>query len=320
MKRCVPALLALLLALLLTACTQPERSEKTAEETVQEPSPAPEEQTPPAAEADPVQTGVQEADGAYYYVQPDGTVLDAQGLTEVDGAQYYFLPDHSLFRFEPGVNDCGTVRFYHIGEPGVALRTPEPGLFEDDQGLYEVLPDGSLLCGASDGYLYFGTDGRYTSGSEELDAQVGQLLADAGADRTQTQEARLRLAFDYLRDHYTYLSMDLYAAGTTDWAEDRALVFFRQGKGNCYCFAASFMYCARRLGYQAYVVAGHESRPDNDHAWTMIDRDGQSYLYDVQLEYAYLYMFHRQPVDMFGALEENGQYNGFNYYFPEEPA
>lgn len=309
-----------LLLVLLTACAKPVQETPDPApapvEDVQETPDAPEEAPTVEFDPAPVQTGVQERDGAYYYIQPDGSVLGAQGLTEVDGAQYYFLPDHSLYRFEPGVNDCGDVLYYHTGESGFALLPPEPGLFEDADGLYMVQPGGTLLCSAADGYLTFGADGRYTSGSEELDGLVAQLLTDAGADPSLSRDERLRLAFDYLRDHYSYLSMALYEPGTADWAEDRALVFLRQGKGNCYCFAASFMYCARRLGYQAYVVAGHESRPDNDHAWTMIDRDGQSYLYDVQLEYAYLYMFHRQPVDMFGAVEADGQYNGFNYYFP----
>ena len=78
------------------------------------------------------------------------------------------------------------------------------------------------------------------------------------------------------------------------------------------------MYCARQLGYQAHVVAGWESNPTNDHAWTMIDQDGKTLLYDAQLEYAYLYMFHRDPVDMFGAEGQDGMYRGFRYYFPEE--
>ena len=119
-------------------------------------------------------------------------------------------------------------------------------------------------------------------------------------------------------DNYRYLSMQHYDAGTTDWAEEAALSFLETGKGNCYCFAGLFMYCARQLGYQAYVVAGWESNPTNDHAWTMIEQDGKTLLYDAQLEYAYLYMFHREPVDMFGAEEQDGMYRGFRYYFPEE--
>ena len=66
----------------------------------------------------------------------------------------------------------------------------------------------------------------------------------------------------------------------------------------------------------------HEVRPvvleNLSFAWTMIDQDGKALLYDAQLEYAYLYMFHRDPVDMFGAEGQDGMYRGFRYYFPEE--
>ena len=78
--------------------------------------------------------------------------------------------------------------------------------------------------------------------------------------------------------------MPHYEAGTDDWAQEAAEVFLQQGKGNCYCFAAAFMYCARRLGYQAYVVAGHESKPDNDHAWTMIEENGELTIIDYKTD------------------------------------
>ena len=145
-----------------------------------------------------------------------------------------------------------------------------------------------------------------------------QALLGAACEEVSPREEKLRQAYDYIRDNYRYLSMQHYDAGTTDWAEEAALSFLETGKGNCYCFAGLFMYCARQLGYQAYVVAGWESNPTNDHAWTMIDQDGKALLYDAQLEYAYLYMFHRDPVDMFGAEGQDGMYRGFRYYFPEE--
>ena len=136
-------------------------------------------------------------------------------------------------------------------------------------------------------------------------------------DALDARETRLSLAFDYIRDHFKYLSMPHYEAGTDDWAQEAAEVFLQQGKGNCYCFAAAFMYCARRLGYQAYVVAGHESKPDNDHAWTMIEENGETRLYDVQLEYAYLYQFGKGEIDAYAMTDSGGSvYNGFQYYFP----
>ena len=49
----------------------------------------------------------------------------------------------------------------------------------------------------------------------------------------------------------------------------------------------------------------------------MIDEADGTYLYDVQLEYAYLYQFDRGAIDAFRMSEgEDGLYNGFRYYFP----
>ena len=46
--------------------------------------------------------------------------------------------------------------------------------------------------------------------------------------------------------------------------------------------------------------------------------DGQTYLFDVELEYAYWYMYKDKPkVDMFKLTGENDVYNGCQYYFPE---
>ena len=268
-------------------------------------------------EAVPVKTGVVNDGSSFYYYGQDGNRVEKTGMQTLGGAQYYLNSDSTLHEFVPGPNDCEGTVYIHAGDGGFTFTPHEPGVLELDGALYEVTADGSVLQDASDGYLYFGPDGRYTSGNETLDEGV-QALLGAACEEASSREEKLRQAYDYIRDNYRYLSMQHYDAGTTDWAEEAALSFLETGKGNCYCFAGLFMYCARQLGYQAYVVAGWESNPTNDHAWTMIEQDGKTLLYDAQLEYAYLYMFHREPVDMFGAEEQDGMYRGFRYYFPEE--
>lgn len=208
-----------------------------------------------------------------------------------------------------------------IMEPEIVEPEPEPlepGFHEEGGGLYYVQEDGTLLTDGSLGYLDFDSEGRYTTGNADLDAGIQALLAAACPDPTADRETRLREAYVYIRENFRYLSMPHYEAGSTDWAETAATAMLDQGKGNCYCFTALFTYCARQLGYQAYNVAGHEYSRDNDHAWTMIDwPDGETYLFDVQLEYAYLYQYENRPViDMFKASGSDGIYNGFVYFFP----
>ena len=260
--------------------------------------------------------GLCELDGERYYVLPDGeTIADHRSEVKIlDGIVCAFGDQSALLPLDEGVQELFG-RLYYVEAGGLC---PAAGPLLKEDGLYFVQEDGTLLQDGSEGYLYFGDDGRYTSGDAELDGMIEALLESAGADRSDSEGA-LRTCYVYLRDNYKYLSMEHFAAGSTDWAPGCAGTFLTMGKGNCYCWAAAFMYCARRLGYQAYAVAGWESNPANEHAWVMIDwPDGETYLFDPQLEYAYWYMFPGKPkIDMFKASYADGLYNNFAYYFPQ---
>lgn len=178
--------------------------------------------------------------------------------------------------------------------------------------------DRSLLQNGSEGYLTFGADGRYTSGSAELGEGIWQLLQDSSPDTGADSAARLEAVFDYIRDNFKYLSMAHYDAGTTDWAQEAAETLLQQRKATA--IASPRRSCTARGGSAIRLMssAGHESRPDNDHAWTMIDEADGTYLYDVQLEYAYLYQFGKGEIDAFRMPDDGGSvYRGFRYYFPE---
>jgi len=251
------------------------------------------------------------------YNKTEGYQLDlyTEELVEIDGMLVAFDENGYVMDMEPGTHTLFG-KTYLVTEDGIAR--PEPGLLRQSGELFYVLEDGTLLTEDSVGYLTFGADGAYTSGDPVLDAAVADVFANCLTDDMTDPEAMLRAAYEYLRDNYRYLSMDLYEAGTTDWAAESAKTFFDKKKGNCYCWAAAFAYCARQLGYQAYVVAGWESNPENVHAWAMIDwPDGETYLFDPQLEFAYWYMFSGKPqIDMFKASGDGFMYNGFAYYFP----
>ena len=152
--------------------------------------------------------------------------------------------------------------------------------------MYYVMADGSFLTNGAVGHLTFGADGRYTSGNAVLDGYVDQALAEC-TNSGMTKAQKLRAAYLYVRDHGAYLARPHQARGTTDWAEESALFMFEHKKGNCYCFAGQFLYMARRLGYDAYVVSGGVGHKDSDHAWVMIHENGTPYIYDVELEWGY---------------------------------
>ena len=177
-------------------------------------------------------------------------------------------------------------KLYHVSKNGYAIDRYAKGLHEIDGGMYYVKEDGSFLTNSAVEYLTFDANGRYTSGNATLDSYVDQALA-ACTNSGMTKAQKLRAAYLYVRDHGAYLARPHQARGTTDWAEESALFMFEHKKGNCYCFAGQFLYMARRLGYDAYVVSGGVGRKDSDHAWVMICENGVPYIDDVELEWGY---------------------------------
>ena len=189
------------------------------------------------------------------------------------------------------------------------------GLYEANGELIYVLEDGSLLRDGYYQYLYFDEDGYYTTGNEELDLLVDAALA-ACTDETMTASEKLRAAYVYIRDNYTYLSRAHQSRGATDWTEESAAFMLTNGRGNCYCFASAFLYMARRLGYaSAYPISGGVGSNNADHAWVMITmEDGNEYMFDVELEYAYLYRYANKHA--YNLYQMTTATAPWKYYFP----
>ena len=208
------------------------------------------------------------------------------GMVKVDGVLCHVSVTGSHFDNYPAGFVTIDGKLYHVSKDGYAIDSYSAGEHEIDGGLYYVQKDGSFLTNGSVGHLTFGADGRYTSGNAVLDSYVDQALAEC-TNSSMTKSQKLRAAYLYVRDHGAYLARPHQARGTTAWAEESALFMFEHKKGNCYCFAGQFLYMARRIGYDAYVVSGGVGRKDSDHAWVMIPENGQQYIYDVELEWGY---------------------------------
>lgn len=237
---------------------------------------------------DVYQPGFVQIEDGVYHVSAAGSVIDPYpaGMVKVDGVLCHVSVTGSHFDNYPAGFVTIDGKLYHVSKDGYAIDSYSAGEHEIDGGLYYVQKDGSFLTNGSVGHLTFGTDGRYTSGNAVLDSYVDQALAEC-TNSSMTKSQKLRAAYLYVRDHGAYLARPHQARGTTAWAEESALFMFEHKKGNCYCFAGQFLYMARRIGYDAYVVSGGVGRKDSDHAWVMIPENGQQYIYDVELEWGY---------------------------------
>lgn len=168
-----------------------------------------------------------------------------------------------------------------------APPTPAEGVHRTDGWLYAAWPDGTMIVDMDWGVWTFGLDGRYTTGSEELDRALYDVLAACGADRMDT-DAALEAAYLYVRHNYEYLvrpeDMTVEEVGATGWEYERAERFFRYGGGTCYGFAAAFGLLARALGQEAYIVAAQVNEYHGPHGFVVIPADGIDWIYDVELE------------------------------------
>ncbi|MBR6115548.1 MAG: transglutaminase domain-containing protein [Oscillospiraceae bacterium] len=158
-----------------------------------------------------------------------------------------------------------------------------PGFINLDGYLYCVRPDGYFTADDMVGTLYFDRSGRFTSGSEELDSFVADII-DGLLTANMSREDLLREVYVYVRDHYLYLKRNIYDVGHTGWEIDDALVMFRTSKGNCYNFTAAFWALARGSGFDAVCYAGLVGVDRNPHSWVEIEMDGEPFIFDVETE------------------------------------
>ena len=208
-----------------------------------------------------------------------GSLFRKNGFEVQDGRLYHYT-DSQLDVYQSGFVQIED-GVYHVSEEGSAIDSYPTGFAVVDGVLCHVSVTGSFFDSYPAGFATIDT-----SGNAVLDGYVDQALAEC-TNSGMTKAQKLRAAYLYVRDHGAYLARPHQARGTTDWAEESALFMFEHKKGNCYCFAGQFLYMARRLGYDAYVVSGGVGRKDSDHAWVMIHENGTPYIYDVELEWGY---------------------------------
>lgn len=181
------------------------------------------------------------------------------------------------------------------------------GLHTAGGELYYVLDNGMFARNITVGNLPFGSDGRYTSGSEDLDKRVKEALATVIKDG-MTREEQLEAAFNFIVDgSFSYIPRDHIAFRAKDWEVPLALQMLQQHKGNCYYFASAFCALARQLGYDADVVSGYVTRTGDDHGWVEITaEDGSVTCYDPTFETTY--RSRGQSYNLFGFTYENASF------------
>ena len=178
--------------------------------------------------------------------------------------------------------------------PGDLVREELIGAATDgflwfDGYLYRIDEEGYFLCDMEADGLYYGPDGRYTVGNEELDALVADTLSRL-TQNSQTRRERLRAIYLHVKNDFKYLTRNYYASGEHGWEIPEALYMYETGRGNCYCYAGMFWSLARGLGYNATAYSGTMGNQNQPHAWTEITLDGEVYICDPEIEMNYWWL------------------------------
>ena len=205
------------------------------------------------------------------------------------------------------------------------LTAQKDGFLLDKGYLYAVDETGELRSNTYVGVLYFREDGRYTSGSEDLDRMVAGAIRKS-TDEKMTRMEMLRAMYEYTRDHIKYVGFgnheDSYKAahGKDGWMVESATYALENGTGNCYHFAATFAALARGVGFQAYAASGLIGSEDQEHGWVeIVDDTGEVWYSDPETEYARSYWM-KQEFDLFyKSKDEIGSVTGIGYQELTDP-
>lgn len=214
---------------------------------------------------------------------------------------------------------------YYAEEDGYFFKRFDAGLYELEGSMYCVPETGGpFLTDGSCGCLDFGADGRYTTGDAELDGYVDELMRDILENDLLTREEKLFEAYCLIRDgdyYYRFRPKTGWERGSVSWAPYCAKIMYTEKYGTCYYWAAAFLYLARRLGYQAEPVAGGVGTRNQLHAWVTIAwDDGQEYIFDVELEWAYRHGFYDVSYTTTNMYMQPLYATHVIYVFPGRPA
>lgn len=231
------------------------------------------------------------------YLEEDGETWNSESLSETGlrpgfhkggGYANYVLEDGTVLK-EPGLFTAGE-ETYLVSEHDGQVYADNALHTVDGKVVFATL-DGALLKNDSWNGYQFDADGFYTTGDEALDAYVAQAL-EACTTGDMTRDEKLRACYEYVRA-FKYLGRNAaLPSSVKTMPMENAVAYankiFETGKGDCYNFAAAFCFLARALGYEANTVVGScgylWSNAAVAHGWVEIVLDGETYLFDPQIE------------------------------------
>ena len=241
-------------------------------------------------------SGGSSANGANVQVYAvNSTAAQAWYVQYVSGGYYKLLNDGSGKALEASGSN---VRQNAYG--GAAAQLWRPELQADGTFAFSNKATGGLLtaAGSSNGsnvgqaaangsahqrWQLVSTTSRALSGNAELDSYLTSIAKQNGYN--------LRKCFNWVTSNIKWqnsVSGEVLSNGIVGKQKtiDLALYAFRHHRGDCYYYAAAFMWLARACGYSAEVRAGHVPSASSGlaaHGWVEVYSGGTTYICDPNL-------------------------------------
>lgn len=183
----------------------------------------------------------------------------------------------------------------HVQQPGAHTeqwtslneeRCPLADGFHNIGGSLYCVREGQFVHNETVRGFWFGENGRLATGNSALGTALAEVILTR-TNENMTSGQKLRAVYNYVRDNFTYIKRKLVSKGQTGWEPAYAEAFLRDGRGNCFGYAATFCLLARELGYDARTVVGWLGKNRQPHGWVEIELDGTTYVYDAELEMKY---------------------------------
>lgn len=163
---------------------------------------------------------------------------------------------------------------------------------------YYVGADGRIVRNDVVGNYIYDEDGRFTTGMPELDVLLEEVMVEI-ISPNMTKDQRLRAAFDWTVNAFTYLKSDYYARRSTGWGERAAYKMLSTKYGNCFSYASVFYELSRVLGEEPTLISGAVGIYGAPHGWVEFyvgeGRKQQRFVCDTELEMAVTKKTGRSP-------------------------
>ncbi len=120
----------------------------------------------------------------------------------------------------------------------------------------------------------------FSSGDNDLDYMLDTIALNV----TGLGSNALRNGYEYVAG-FAYRHQNKWPEGDwMVWSKEYAKQMYREGSGNCYRYASLMCWIARRLGYDASVVAGEivTGSGRDPHSWVEVVQDGTVYVVDCE--------------------------------------